>query len=183
MDNNQLLTEIQNRLRALEQLLTGVVRTGVVTSVDENHHRVKCRLPGADDKVTGWLQVLTSRARHEGAAEYDLPVVGEQGPCLFLPPGPEVGFYLGSIFSHADQPPAPDRHKWRKQFKGGAYIEFDEDAEKAVLHMPVGWTLFLGGETDAKPVARVGDMVEVSYGSSAGQHPIAEGSSRVKAVD
>ncbi|TRL35496.1 baseplate assembly protein [Rhizobium straminoryzae] len=40
----------------------------------------------------------------------------------------------------------------------------------------------LGGE-GGKPVARIGDLVEVRSGSSAGRWPIVEGSSVVKAVD
>lgn len=52
-------------------------------------------------------------------------------------------------------------------------------ADKVLVDSP---DVNLGGD-GGKPVARVGDMVSVSFGSSAGMHPIVQGSGAVKAVD
>ena len=55
----------------------------------------------------------------------------------------------------------------------------DVEAEKAVVTSP---EIHLGDE-GGPPVARIGDRVEVTFGSSAGLWPIVEGSGRVFAAD
>lgn len=55
----------------------------------------------------------------------------------------------------------------------------DVEAEKAVVTCP---EIHLGDE-GGPAVARVGDLVNVTFGSSAGLHPIVQGSGRVFAAD
>lgn len=65
----------------------------------------------------------------------------------------------------------------RIEIKGGSLVITANS--KVVVNAP---QVDLGGE-GGKPVARVGDMVNVGSGSSAGLWPIVEGSSVVSAVD
>ena len=66
----------------------------------------------------------------------------------------------------------------------GQKIELKRD--KIIVTAPkvvvVSVDVHLGAEGGAK-VARIGDKVNVTFGSSAGLHPIVEGSSKVRAAD
>lgn len=72
-------------------------------------------------------------------------------------------------------------------FKTKAMFKLDDDGHLQVqvpgdINLHADGNVNLGG-AGGKRVARIGDMVQVTSGSSAGLHPIVEGSSKVFAVD
>lgn len=86
-----------------------------------------------------------------------------------------------------------DRRYRLKPLAQGEVALYDDQGQKIVLHrdrievtapkvVVKSDNVRLGGEGGEK-VARIGDMVQVTGGSSAGLHPIVDGSSKVFAVD
>ena len=69
----------------LSDRLAQILRVGFVTARQPERMRVRveCRDTTTSALVTDWLPVLTPRAC--GDRQYDLPDVGDQVLCLFLP--------------------------------------------------------------------------------------------------
>lgn len=104
--------------------LCQVMRVGFVNARMPEKMRVKVTLkdmPGGA-LVTDWLPVLTPRASQD--MQYDLPDIGDQVLCFFLPYGHEQGFVAGSMYGK-QTPPVQDGEKWHRTFKDGAYLEYD----------------------------------------------------------
>ena len=76
---------------------------------------------------SAWLPVLCPRA--SGDLVYDLPDVGDQVLCLFLPYGLEQGFVLGAMYGKAS-PPVSSGDKWHRRFQDGTVLEYDRAAHK-----------------------------------------------------
>ena len=116
-------------LEQLNDLLAQCIRMGTVTARDAVKLRVQVRCADTvtASLVTDWLPVLVSRAC--GDCQYDLPDVGDDVLCLFLPHGREAGFVLGSLYS-GSTPPVADGDKWHRVFKDGTALEYDRKAHK-----------------------------------------------------
>lgn len=111
----------------LRDLLSQVVRVGFVVGRDEAKMRVRVEVSDTTSGAltTAFLQVLVPRAKKDRV--YDLPDVGDQVLCLFLPFGKEVGFVLGSMYG-ADSPPVASGDKWHRVFEDGTVLEYDRAA-------------------------------------------------------
>lgn len=109
--------------------LSQIVRVGMVTARDPGTMRLQVQCPDtvSGALVTEWLQTLTPRAKED--AQYDLPDVGDQVLCLFLPHGLEQGFVLGCMYASATTgaPPVSDGDKWHRTFKDGTTLEYDRN--------------------------------------------------------
>ena len=104
--------------------LCQVMRVGFVNARMPEKMRVKVTLkdmPGGA-LVTDWLPVLTPRASQD--MQYDLPDIGDQVLCFFLPYGHEQGFVAGAMYGK-QTPPVQNGEKWHRTFKDGAYLEYD----------------------------------------------------------
>lgn len=113
----------------VNDLLAQCIRVGFVTGRDPATLRVQvqCRDTVTEALITDWLPVLVPRAKED--CQYDLPDVGDQVLCLFLPHGREEGFVLGCMYA-ADAPPVADGDKWRRKFKDGSSLEYDRKANR-----------------------------------------------------
>lgn len=113
----------------VQDLLSQVIRLGFVTARDPGRLRVRveCRDTVTEALVTDWLHVLVARAKED--LQYDLPDVGDQVMCLFLPHGREKGVVLGSMYA-ADAPPVTSGDKWHRAFKDGTSFEYDREENK-----------------------------------------------------
>lgn len=125
------LREIKDRLATLERKVSSMVRVGIVDTVD----RAKCRVTVTFDVPGGqcksWnLPVMVKWAAT--SSDYDMPAVGEQVTCIFLPSGPEVGFVLGSFYSDEDPiPEGADADGMRVvEFSDGARFEYSTEESK-----------------------------------------------------
>lgn len=105
-------------------LLSQIVRVGTVAArqPEKLRVRVEFRDTVTASLVTDWMQVLVPRAKED--RHYDVPDIGDQVLCLFLPFGRERGFVLGAMYA-ADPPPVADGDKWHRAFKDGTFIEYD----------------------------------------------------------
>ena len=113
----------------VQDVLAQTIRVGFVTARQPEKMRVQVELR---DTVTqpltsAWLPVLCPRA--SGDLAYDLPDVGDQVLCLFLPYGLEQGFVLGAMYGKAS-PPVASGDKWHRKFSDGTVLEYDRVAHK-----------------------------------------------------
>lgn len=118
-----VMRELERRLEALESMVRQILRPGTVTSVLEDQARVRVKLPDCDGMESKALPVLFPKT-HKNKS-YDLPDVGEQVLCLFLPTGLEQGFVLGASYSEADPVPVQDRNKTHYAWPDGTKMEYD----------------------------------------------------------
>lgn len=107
----------------LMRLLSNIIRTGIISEVDEKSWRVRVR---SGELETGWLRWNTTRA---GAFNVWLPPSpGEQVVIACIGGNPETAMIIGSLWSDAN--PAPD--KSLKEIvvtaPDGAVFRYDADA-------------------------------------------------------
>lgn len=133
--------------------MSQLIRVGFVTSRQAEKHRVQVELR---DTVTAklttkWLPVLCPRA--SGDLHYDLPDIGDQVLCLFLPYGLEQGFVVGAMYGR-QTPPVSDPEKTHRTFKDGTTLEYDRAQHKltgevkgdVMLHATGGITIKADGD-------------------------------------
>lgn len=113
----------------MQHPITEILRVGtVVTKAPDSMH---CRVLFPDtptNPVTSyWLPVLVNRAM--GDTYYDMPDIGDNVLCAFLPNGMEAGFILGSYYPEK-KAPCTDENVYQHKFKDGTYIEYDRNSHK-----------------------------------------------------
>lgn len=118
-----MISELDERVRALESLLANVVRVGVVVSTDPAAHTVRVTFGDRDNIVSNPLPVLAPKAHSDKF--YRLPDIGEQVLCVFLPSGVEQGFAIGALYSRADATPAASQDTHVVQYADGTRTEYD----------------------------------------------------------
>ena len=126
-----MIQELERQITALEVLVRQMVRTGVVTSVVADRGMVRVRFPDNGKLVSNPLPVLFSRTQKNKA--YDLPEVGEQVVCLFLPSGMEQGYVIGCPYSSKDKVPVTDPDKLHYAFGDKSFFEYDRKTHKLIL--------------------------------------------------
>ena len=112
--------------------LAQIIRVGFVTARQPEKHRVQvqCRDTVTSALTTDWLLALTPRASAD--LHYDLPDIGDQVLCLFLPIGLEQGFVIGSMYGK-QEPPVKDAEKTHRKFKDNTFIEYDRAQHKLTI--------------------------------------------------
>lgn len=162
----------------LEELKTSFgtsLRVGPVAVVDaEKGFRVKW----GDGEDGPFLSPWYPHPESGGATSTWMPLSEGQIVGILNPDGdPRQGILVRGGFSGLNPPPSQDLAENVFAF-GGVRIEIKEGGT-VIVHAQ---KIELGG-LGGKPVARIGDLVDVASGSSAGKWPIVEGSSVVNAVD
>lgn len=125
---------MQQKDQLLADKLNQVIRIGFVTSRMPEKMRVRVRLPDTvtSPLVTDWLPVVCPRA--SGDMVYDLPDVGDQVLCIFLPNGMERGFVLGAMYG-GNNPPVTSPDKYHRTFKDGTTLEYDRSSHKLTANV------------------------------------------------
>lgn len=162
----------------LEELKTSfgaALRVGPVAVVDaQKGFRVKW----GEGEDGPFLSPWYPHPESGGATSTWAPLSEGQIVGILNPDGdPRQGILVRGGFSGLNPPPSQDLSENVFAF-GGVRIEIKEGGT-VIVHAQ---KIELGG-LGGKPVARIGDLVEVASGSSAGKWPIVEGSSVVNAVD
>lgn len=184
-----------------DRRLANVVSWGVIDSVD--HAAARARVKLDDELVTDdlpWMELRAGQVR-----TWSPPSVGEQVLVLAASGELAAGVILRGVNSDAHPAPSALEHLTRSIWADGALDDYDDQAHQRIIEVPAGGrvivriagggsitlegdvatvraaSVLLGPDGDRKAVARVGDMVRVTYGSSAGLHPIETGSPAVKA--
>lgn len=132
----------------LRDTLAQMVRVGFVSARQPERMRVRVELRDTvtASLVTDWLPVLCPRAC--GDLAYDLPDVGDQVLCLFLPYGLEQGFVLGAMYGKAS-PPVASGDKWHRKFSDGTVLEYDRAAHKLMAQVQGDVTVTATGSVQA----------------------------------
>ena len=95
----------------LMRLLSNIIRTGIISEVDEKSWRVRVR---SGELETGWLRWNTTRA---GAFNVWLPPSpGEQVVIACIGGNPETAMIIGSLWSDASPAPGqkPERNRGQR---------------------------------------------------------------------
>lgn len=186
-----MLTENSERQERLEEKVNHMVRIGTVTGTDPATAKVRVQFGDADRMVSYDLPVLFRKTQDD--KDYQMPDIGEQVLCLFLPYGAEQGFVLGAVYSQADVPPVISQDKKHRLFADGTWREYDRsshllsgknvgsenlttvlDSNRAVVGRTqrgavggrVDWTAGSQGiEDPATPVGPVGPATDATIGS------------------
>jgi len=125
--------ELEDRVKQLEATVNQIIRKGVVQQTYPERGTARVVLPDADGLVTYELQVLFKRTVDN--KDYDMPDIGEQVVCLFLPNGREQGFVIGSPYSTVDQVPMISQEKKHYLWKDGAFFTYDREFHYGILDM------------------------------------------------
>ena len=105
-----------------------IVRRGIVSAVYPERHSARVTFEDKDNVVSAELPILTSYASKNNL--YHLPDVGEQVICLQEESDAQEGdgVIIGSIYSDVNKPKVSSQDKFRLDFEGGSYIEFDRSS-------------------------------------------------------
>lgn len=130
-------------------LIAQMIRVGFVNARQPETMRVKVTLRDTTNAelVSDWLPVACPRASRD--MQYDLPDVGDQVLCLFLPYGLEQGFVIGSMYGK-QTPPVQSGDKWHRVFEDGTYLEYDRAEHKLTANVQGDVELVATGNVDGK---------------------------------
>lgn len=92
------------------QKLMNILRVGIVDSINPSEGTVRVVFEDKDDVIGEDLPLLDR--------DYNMPKIGQQVLCLFLPNGLEEGYCLGSFYSLNNKPPTNNKDLYIKQFEG-----------------------------------------------------------------
>lgn len=107
----------------LMRLLSNIIRTGIISEVDEKSWRVRVR---SGELETGWLRWNTTRA---GAFNVWLPPSpGEQVVIACIGGNPETAMIIGSLWSDASPAPGKSLKEIVVTAPDGAVFRYDADA-------------------------------------------------------
>ncbi|MCP4747974.1 MAG: phage baseplate assembly protein V [Desulfobacteraceae bacterium] len=159
---------INQQIDRIQSLLSRLVRVATVTSVLPNVGKVRVRIDDADHMVSYELPVIFAKTLKNKA--YDMPDIGEQVLCVFLPNGPEQGFVLGSFYSTQDTPPVNSANKTHYCWPDGSWIEYDRSSHTltaniqgdAKISATGGLTANIGGNLNAE----AGGAISVESGAA-----------------
>lgn len=147
-------------------------RRGLITEVDHKKRRAKIKFSDEDENVSYWYRMPTRGGK--GNVEVDDYAVDEMVDTLGDWDG-EDGVIIGGSFNEKDPPPWDDPDKRGRKYSDGAEITHNtgtNTTEATAQNVNLGPS----GRTKS---SGVGHMVHVTFGSSAGMHPIATGSPSV----
>lgn len=129
--------------------MSQMIRVGFVNARQPEKMRVKVTVRDTTNAplITDWLPVLCPRA--SGDMQYDLPDLGDQVLCLFLPYGLEQGFVVGAMYGR-QVPPVQSGDKWHRVFSDGTMLEYDRAAHKFSAKVQGDFQLDVTGKIDVK---------------------------------
>lgn len=106
-------------------ILQRCIRVGVVSQIDINNHTV--RVDFEEDGATSYdLPVLALNTRQN--KDYNLPDIGEDVLCLFLPGGQENGFVIGSFFAGEVTPPITNSNVRMVKFSDDTKVKYNRES-------------------------------------------------------
>ena len=110
-------------LRTASQALPDLFKVGEVSSVDT----AKCtaRVVFDDEDSINSYDLPIMQRNTFGNADFSVPDVGEDVLCMFLGPGQEDGFIIGSFYAGEVTPPENSQDKRTVVFKDGTRFSYD----------------------------------------------------------
>lgn len=176
MDIEEMVARLAMEVSRLNRVISRQMRFGTISEVDPSKGVARILLsdPDSGRAFQGPWRPWAELAG--GTRSWRPPTVGQQ--MLVVSPGGDLAqsLLLPATFSSNNAAPS-DRGDANRETLGSVIL--DMEAERYGITAP---RVDLGGP-EGKAIARIGDKVHVTYGSSAGMHPIVEGSSKVFASD
>lgn len=177
----------------LGRRLANIIRVGAIFEIDFEEAKARVKI---GDLETNWLPWVNSNSGNNNS--WNPPEMDEQ--VIILSPSGELNqaVILPSLYKNNASDELPNIQS--VTYKDGSKVTFDHDAGNLDLDVKGNVTIkvdgnaeieapniTLKGNTDlggsgGQPVARIGDKVEITSGSSSGQWPIISGSSKVKSA-
>ena len=115
-------------------MATNQIRVGYVSVTYPETHRCRVMFPDNDNLVSGELRILNRGGLKN--KDYWMPDVGDEVVCIF----PENdgnfsdGYVAGCLFNEKSPPNEQSQDKFRTDFEGGSYIEFDRKSGNLTIH-------------------------------------------------
>lgn len=106
--------------------IRNLIRIGIVSSINEEGGTVRVIYDDKDNMVSDELPLLNS--------EYNMPDIGAQVLCIFLPNGLQQGFCLGGFYSDLNAPPVQNKNIYLKQFDDGTSIQYDKTSKQLTVN-------------------------------------------------
>jgi phage baseplate assembly protein gpV len=176
MDIEEMVARLTFEVARLNRMVSRQMRFGTIAEVDAEKGVARMMLSDPDGG-RAFLGPWRPWAELAGATRtWRPPVAGQQ--MLVVAPGGDLAqsLLLPATFSSQFQAPSQNGSANRETLGS---VTLDMEAKRYGITAP---RVDLG-EPGGKSVARIGDMVRVGHGSSAGLHPIVGGSSKVFASD
>lgn len=177
-----IIADLRREIAELSRRQANLMRVGKVVEVDPSRGLV--RLDVGDEGAPLLTPMVPWPERAGTRRTWNPPSVGEV-MTLLSPSGDvsERSVAMHGGFTDATPPPSDDGDATVFAVSG---VTVTVTGNSVMIEAPqvtvISPSIDLGGE-GGRPVARVGDMVAVSAGSSTGMWPIVEGSSAIRAVD
>ena len=120
--NNDFLSA-NERVSGLESTLTEIIRVGTVSSTNPQKHTARVTISDEDNLTTHELAVLCRNTFKNH--DYNMPDVGDDVLCVFMPQGIEEGFILGSFLAGNEQPPTTNQDERKVEFADGTTVTYN----------------------------------------------------------
>lgn len=180
-------------LNDLGRRLANIIRIGTIFEIDFKEAKARVKI---GDLETDWLPWINSNSGANNS--WNPPEIDEQ--VITLSPSGELNqaIILPSLYKNNATESSPNIQS--VIFKDGSKVTFDHSSGNLDLNIKGNATIKVSGnttieaqsvllkgninlgESGGKPIARIGDEIEITSGSSAGKWPIISGSSKVKAA-
>lgn len=124
---------MQPVLKQFTKILYNLIRIGKVDSVNPAKGTVRVVFEDKDHMTSNDLPLVSN--------EYQLPPIGEQVLCIFLPNGIQEGFCLGSFYSGVRPPPTQNEEEYVKKLDEGVLIRYNKGTKNLSIDAPNGLTI------------------------------------------
>ena len=189
------------RVNDLGRRLANIIRIGTIFEIDFEEAKARVKIGDLETDFLPWVNSNSGANNSWNPQEMDEQVI-------ILSPSGELnkGVILPSLYKNNASDELPNIQS--VTYKDGSKVSFDQDTGSLTLDLQGGINLDIKGSAAIKvagsaqieaakvtlkgdvdlggsggqPIARVGDKVEITAGSSAGQWSIISGSGKVKAT-
>lgn len=110
----------------MDSTLNNIIRVGEVSSINETNGTVRVKFDDRDNLISAELPLLN--------AEYNIPDIGSQVLCLFLPNGLQEGFCLNGFYSDSNTPPVQGKNIYYKKFGDGTSIQYNRSTKELTIN-------------------------------------------------
>lgn len=180
-------------LNDLGRRLANIIRIGTIFEIDFETAKARVKI---GDLETDWLPWINSNSGSNNS--WNPPEIDEQ--VMLLSPSGELNqaIILPSLYKNNASENSANIQS--KTFKDGSKVTFNHSSGNLDVNIKGNTTINVNGaatieasnivlkgnidlgESGGKPIARIGDGIEITSGSSAGKWPIVSGSSKVKSA-
>jgi phage baseplate assembly protein V len=115
-------------VEALSRTVSQLIRVGEVSSIDPVKHTARVTFPEEDNSTSYDLAVLVRNSYDNH--DYNMPDIGEDVLCLFLPNGHEDGFILGSFYAGQIKPPTTNKDERKVEFSDGTTVTYNRSTHE-----------------------------------------------------